>query len=102
MRKPKEAARAAMLNDMRREAPVLSMLDVYLIWLRSEDPAVADALEADVIDIFTSEEGLRVLKLLEKAVIFAGVPNGSADGALREVNAVRNFVLNIRRIVGNG
>lgn len=102
MRKPKDAARSAMLKDMRREAPVMSMLDVYLNWLRSEDPAVSDALEADLIDIFTSEEGLRVLKMLEKAVIFAGIPNGAAEGALREANAVRNFVLNIRRIVGNG
>lgn len=102
MRKPRDNVRAAMLVDMRREAPVLSMLDVYLNWLRSEDPAYADALEADMIDIFTSEEGLRVLKLLEKSVLFAGIQNGSPDGALREANAVRNFVLNIRRIVGNG
>ena len=98
MRKPKDK----FLADMRREAPVHSILGIYLNWMRSEDPAMTDSLEADMIEVFSGDAGLRVLKLLEKSVLFAGIPNGAHDSALREANAVRNFVLEIRRIVSNG
>lgn len=90
-----------MRADMRREMPVRSMIEVYLAWMRTEDPEGAAILEADIAETFSTENGLRVLKLLEKSVLLAGVPNGASDGALREVNAVRNFVLEIRRLVAN-
>jgi hypothetical protein len=98
VRKPRDK----FLADMRREAPTDSMLGVYLRWMRGEDPILAATLEADVIEVFSDEAGLRVMKLLEKSVLFAGIPNGAPDGALREANAVRNFVLEIRRIVSHG
>ncbi len=98
---PKDKARAAMMAELRREAPVLSALGVYLNWVRAEDPKSADSLEADLIETFSGEAGLRVLKLLEKSTLLLGIPNGASDSALREANAVRNFVLEIRRIVAN-
>jgi hypothetical protein len=88
-------------EDMRREQPVQSMLGVYLHWMRREDPYAADSLEADLALTFQSDAGLRVLKLFEKSVLLAGIPNGVSDSALRETNAVRNFVLEIRRLVAH-
>ncbi len=88
------------------EAPNLpGYLSTYLSMLRGADEAgvaAAESLTADMVEIFTSEAGLRVLKLLEKSVLMNARPLGAGDGALREDNAVRNFVLEIRRIVGNG
>lgn len=98
MRKPRDKYK----SDMQNEAPTHSMLSVYLNWMRSENPESAASLEADMAETFTTEQGLRVLKLLEKSVLFAGIPNGSSDSALREANAVRNFVLEIRRFVARG
>ncbi|WP_120636029.1 hypothetical protein [Ruegeria sp. EL01] len=95
-------AKTKFLRDMRDEAPVQSYLATHLNWMREENPDGAEQLHADIIETFTTEQGLRVLKLLEKSVLYAGVPNGSSDGALREMNAVRNFVLEIRRLVSHG
>jgi hypothetical protein len=90
------------LEDMRADHPVQSYLTAHLGWMRSENPEGAEKLTADIAKVFTTEEGLRVMKLMEKSVLFAGVSNGASDSALREINAVRNFVLEIRRIVSNG
>jgi hypothetical protein len=95
-------AKTQYLASMRDEAPVQSFLSSHLNWMREETPEGAEQLYADIIETFTSEQGLRVLKLMEKSVLFAGVPNGAPDSALREINAVRNFVLEIRRLVSNG
>ncbi|WP_170759980.1 hypothetical protein [Ruegeria lacuscaerulensis] len=88
--------------DMRLNRSNASFLQRYLAWLRSENPDGADLLEADLIEVFSDEKGLRVLKLLEKAVVKSPCPDGSDDRALREKNAVMNFVLDIERIVSNG
>ena len=88
--------------DIQLERPQIGMIGRYLAWMRGENPRGAESLEADLIDIFSSEKGLRVLKLLEKSVLNAPMPDGSSDCALREFNAVRNHVLEIRRIVANG
>lgn len=96
------AVRSKYITEMRAERPVQSYLGAHLAWMRGENPEGAEALEDDLKEVFSSDEGLRVLKLLEKSVLFAGVPNGSSDGALREINAVRNFVLEIRRYVAHG
>lgn len=95
-------AKARMMAEMKQEAPVQAHIGTYLNWLRAENAAGADSLEADIVETFTTETGLRVLKLMEKSVLYAGVPNGAPESALREVNAVRNFVLEIRRLVSNG
>lgn len=83
---------------------VLSPLTMHLTQLRAskEGSETADLLEADLIEAFTTESGLRALMLLEKSVLCAGVPNGASESALREMNAVRNFVFDIRRIVAHG
>lgn len=91
-------------RQMRNERPALSPLGDYLNWMRNqgkEGAESAEVLSADIIETFTTDEGLRVLKLFEKAVLQVGQPNGSSDSALRELNAVRNFVLEIRRIVAH-
>lgn len=98
-------ARAKFLREMRQEHKAQSPLGEYLNSLRAdgeEGARMAEFLEADLMEVFTSEEGLRILKLFEKAVLFRASPNGANDGALRELNAVRNFVLEIRRYVANG
>lgn len=97
-----QKAKSAFLAEMRQEAPVQSYLSAHLNWMRGENPEGAEQLHADIIETFTTEKGLRVLKLMEKSVLYAGAPNGSSDGALREMNAVRNFVLEIRRLVSHG
>jgi len=98
--------KSQMMERMKRDPPSpISHLGLYLADLASkgqEHAEVADTLTADLIEAFTSEPGLRVLILLEKSVLFAGLPNGASDGALRELNAQRNLVLEIRRIVANG
>lgn len=91
-----------LVGDMREEMPVHGFLGGYLAWMRAENPRGSDSLEADLIETFSSEEGLRVLKLFEKSVLYRPTPDGSDDRALREANAVRNFVFEIRRIVSHG
>jgi len=95
-------AKDKFLGDMRQEMPIQSHLSDYLNWMRGEDANSAEQLHADIIATFTTQEGLRVLKLMEKSVLNSGAPNGSSDSALREANAVRNFVLEIRRLVSHG
>ncbi len=92
-------------GEMQQEVFRHSPLDDYLHHMRSageEGAEIVEALEADLIETFSTESGLRCLKLFEKAVLLSSQPNGCSDGALRETNAVRNFVLNIRRIVAHG
>lgn len=98
-------AKTRFLAEMQTEMPTLSPLGVYLNHLSSigeQGAAAREQLEADLIETFTSETGLRALKLFEKSVLLSAQPNGSSDGALRETNAVRNFVLEIRRLVSHG
>lgn len=96
------AVRDRLFADMRREGPTQGYLSAYLTWVRQEQPESAEFLEADLIETFSTEEGLRVLKLFEKSVLSVALPGGADDRALRELNAVRNFVLEIRRIVSHG
>lgn len=94
-----------LLRDMQGSEQIPAELSRHLAFLRSMGPDGAEAanlLTADMIETFTSESGLRVLKLFEKAVLQTSLKNGASDGALRESNAVRNFVLDLRRIVANG
>lgn len=101
----KNSAADRFKAEMRAEMVGRSHIDDYLTFLRrnGDDGAeMAASLEADLIEAFSTEAGLRVLKLFEKSVLHNAHPNGSSDCALREMNAVRNFVLNLRRIVANG
>lgn len=82
--------------------PAPGFLQEYLAWMRSENPAGADRLEDDLRTVFTTDEGLRVLKLFEKSTVKRPLSNGAPDSALREINAVRNFILEIERIVAHG
>jgi hypothetical protein len=93
------------LKSMRNEQFHHSPLGRYLTWMRQNGENGAEdakGLEADIIETFTTDAGLRVLKLFEKSTLFSAMPNGTSDGALREENAVRNFILELRRLVSNG
>lgn len=98
------------LSDRKRlrmagERSSAGFIGRYLAWMRSEGeegPVAAESLEADVAEVFGTDAGLRVLFLMEKSVLFSSVPDGSDDRALREKNAVSNFVLEIRRYVTHG
>lgn len=92
-------------KQMRGERSSVGFIGKYLAWMSlqgEEGPPSAEGLEADLAKTFTTPEGLRVLKLLEKSVLFSSIPDGSDDRALREKNAVSNFVLEIRRYVTHG
>ena len=98
--------RSKYIKSIQRDpvAP-LSLIGRYLNDIRGmgQDGAeMVASLEADLIETFTTETGLRVLVMLEKAVLHVALPPGSSEGALRESNAQRNLVLEIRRIVANG
>lgn len=95
-------ARDAFLSDIKKEKSYPGLIGGYLAWFRQNDPEAAASLEADIIQTFTSEEGLRVLKLLEKAVLMVALDQDASVGALQQLNANRNLVLEIRRIVANG
>lgn len=95
------AARREAKKRMQGDPLGASMLGGYLAEMERRNPAGADLLRADIADVFNTEAGLRVLILFENAVLKSAIPNGSSDSALREANAVRNFVLEIRRIVAN-
>lgn len=95
------AARRAARERMQMDPPGNSMLGAYLAEMDRRNPDGADLLRADLAETFNTDEGLRVLILFENAVLKSALPNGSPDSALREANAVRNFVLEIRRIIAN-
>ncbi|WP_065325801.1 hypothetical protein [Tritonibacter mobilis] len=101
-RKPNPKAKAQYLKGMSQELPGHSFISKYLNWMQSENPEGAEDLRDALHATFATEEGLKALMLMEKSVLYIGVPDGSPDGALRELNAVRNFVLEIRRYVSNG
>lgn len=96
------AALAAKKADMSREVSRPGFIGRYLSDFRAKNAEGADSLEADIAELFSSEMGLRVLILLEKSTLFVGAPDGAPDSALREHNAVRNLVLEIRRYVAHG
>lgn len=95
-------AKHKLLADLRKEMPAPGFLSSYLAWMRTENPEGADLLEADLAEIFSDEKGLRVLKLMEKSILNRVEKLGASDSALREINAVRNFVAEIRRYVAHG
>lgn len=95
-------AKDKLIQKMQREKNPRSELTRYLSYRHSEWPEEADALMTDLVELFSSEKGLRVLLLLTKATVEMSVANGADERALRENNAVRNFVLDIRRIVAHG
>ena len=90
---------------MRQQPDGTSAITEYLNWMRSqgdEGAEAADLLHADIQETFKSETGLRVLILMEKSVNNRVLPDGSSEGALREHNAIRNFVHDLRRNVAHG
>tara|TARA_R110000796_G_scaffold15155_3_gene48693 strand:+ start:329 stop:637 length:309 start_codon:yes stop_codon:yes gene_type:complete len=90
---------------MAGERSSIGSIGRYLAWMRNEGddgPGAAESLENDIAKVFSTDEGLRVLILMEKAILLSSVPDGADDRALRETNAVRNFVLEIRRYVTHG
>lgn len=94
--------RPKAVERLKDEFSHQSMIGGYLAKLGSESPEARDGLMADIYETFTTEQGLRVLMLFEKSTLLSGLPNGSTDSALREANAIRNFVLEIRRFVAHG
>ena len=89
-------------KDMRKEVGGGGVITEYLAYMRTANAQGAESLEADLVDLFKTDMGLRVLKLFEKSVLLRAVPNGASDCALREHNSLRNFHLELRRIVSNG
>ncbi len=94
--------KAKLLSDMKVERPNTGLITQYLAYMRGENPEGAATLEADMHSTFTTPEGLRVLKMFEKAVLYRSEPLGESNCALRESNAARNLILEIRRIVSHG
>lgn len=98
--------RQRKIDQMKLEAVAPpSEITAYLNHLRGEGPdgvEMAEELTAIMVDLFQTENGIKFLIMLEKAVLLSGISNGMSDSALRERNAVRNFVLNLRSIVANG
>jgi hypothetical protein len=91
------------MQDIRQTEPTSpGILTTYLEWMRRENPSGSESLEADIAMTFGTESGLRVLKLLEKAVLNSPVPLGASDSALREINAARHIVNELRRYASNG
>lgn len=97
-------AGAAYRKKMREHDHVaMSPLTAHLNYLRNTDEgaAIADELTATLRKCFATDDGIKSLMLLEKSVLVSCVPNGSSDSALREMNAARNLVLDLRRIASN-
>ncbi len=76
-----------------------NVLTSFLGHLREAEPALADRYFADIHACFATEEGTRVMELLEKAVLLTPEPPGCSDRALREKNGQRLLIAEIRRIV---
>lgn len=91
---------------MREERSATGQIASYLAWMSAEGgdkgPEIVQQLEADLMETFSTEAGIRTLIMLEKAILLSSVANGVDDRALREANAVRNFVLELRRYVAHG
>lgn len=102
--KPEEAVRreaaARFLREMQADPAKVQVPDLTT-YLAGRSPEERDSLMADIAETFTSETGLRVLKLMEKAILIAALPASASESALREHNATKRFVLEIRRIVAN-
>lgn len=96
-----------MSREQRRQArDVLSQAAIanggYLTeYMATRSPEGREQAEADLVQVFTSEEGLRVLNLMRIAVSLRCDPLGADDRALRETNAIRNFVAELTRIATN-
>lgn len=91
-----------LTDSVRKERPAYGYITDYLVWMRSENAEGAEALEDMMADLLSSENGIRFLILLEKSVLHHTVPLDASDGALRELNAVRHLVTEIRRYATNG
>lgn len=90
------------IDDMQLEIGKPSYIGKYLAALRDNNPDGAEQLARDIYDIFSTEQGLRVLILFEKAVLHLGMPEGADPRALQEWNGARNFNLELRRLVAHG
>jgi hypothetical protein len=91
-------------NDAAGDVSRMSFIGRHLM-VMSETPEGAESAEIlrnDIAELFGTERGLRVLTLFEKSVLYHSVEDGSDERALRESNAVRNFILEIRRIYAHG
>lgn len=79
-----------------------NVLTSFLAHLSTDSPELAERYYADIHACFASEAGVRVMELLEKAVLINPAPPGSSDRALREQNGQRLLIAEIRRIVKHG
>ena len=77
-------------------------LSGYIAELSNISPDLSDQALEITHNALTSDNGLKLLKLLENSILLSSPPNGVSDSALREMNAVRNFVLELRRLATNG
>lgn len=82
--------------------PVHSPLSAHLAHLQAKNPKGAAQIRAIIIDLFTSDNGLKFMNLLDIAVLQISLEPGVSDSALRELNAQRNFVNDLRRIIAYG
>ncbi len=76
-----------------------NVLTSFLAHLSENSPEIAERYYADIHQCFASDAGVRVMELLEKAVLINPAPPGSSDRALREQNGQRLLIAEIRRIV---
>lgn len=93
----------AFLKALRLEtlgAPT-SPISLFLAKMAEDQPKEAELLRQDIQQIFGTEQGARVLILLKNAVLMASLPAEASDRALREHNAQKTLINDLRRIVAN-
>lgn len=92
----------AMRSRVDREYSPPGRLNEYLAQLRLDNPEGAESLMDDLKKTFSTEEGLRVLLLFEKSIFFRANPVECSDRALQHDNSLRNFHLELRRLITHG
>ena len=100
-----QTPRERALAQMRQSRANSAALNGYLAHLRTLGPegvAAAEENEKNLVDLFSSDLGIKVLIFLQKSVLESSLPPDANDSALREHNGVRNFVLELRSIVAHG
>ena len=88
-------------HDHLATSPLTAHLN-YIGSTGDDGADLAEDMRDTVRRLFATDDVLKVLMLLERSVLVSSVPNGAPESALREMNATRNFVLDLRRIASNG
>lgn len=75
---------------------------LYFEALRVADARYADRLEAEILHILRSDDGIKLLDMLTKSIIHFSPDLGVDDRALREIHGQRHLVAELRQMVAHG